>query len=60
MIVCVCNNINEQKIQEELNNGARVSTIVKAHKCHKCAKCIPMIREMYQKHINHVETRVTD
>lgn len=55
MIVCICANINEQKIQEELDNGSNISTIVKKYKCHKCAKCIPIIKQMQLVHINQLE-----
>ena len=50
MYVCVCNAINERKVDEAITAGAQsVGRIYKHHGCApKCGKCIPLIRERLQ------------
>ena len=50
MYVCLCNAINDSKIDEALAAGARsVARIYKHHSCApKCGKCIPLLRERVQ------------
>ena len=47
MYVCVCNAINERKVDEAISAGAHtVARIYKHHGCApKCGKCIPLMRE---------------
>ena len=47
MIVCVCKNINEDKIINEIENGLTPVHIVKKFECTICAKCVPYIKELY-------------
>ena len=50
MYICVCNAINDRKIEDALAAGAcSVARIYKHHGCApKCGKCIPLIRERVQ------------
>ena len=50
MYVCVCNAINDRKVEEAIAAGARsVARIYKHHACApKCGKCIPLMRERLQ------------
>lgn len=48
--ICVCNALNERKVDEAIGAGARsVAGIYKCHGCTpKCGRCIPMMRERLQ------------
>jgi bacterioferritin-associated ferredoxin len=45
--ICVCNALNERKVDEAIAAGARsVARIYRYHGCApKCGKCIPLMRE---------------
>ena len=47
MYVCICNAINERKVDEAIAGGAQsVSRIYKHNGCvPKCGKCVPLMRE---------------
>lgn len=52
MIVCICRNVNEDKIKKELENETTVKGIVKKFDCLQCKICIPDIKRMYQEYHN--------
>jgi bacterioferritin-associated ferredoxin len=47
MIICVCNNLNEQEIQTAISGGCKTASEVwEFHKCRgRCTKCVPEIEE---------------
>lgn len=59
MIVCVCRNINEDNIKNELGNKTTVKGIIKKFDCFQCKKCLPDIKRMYQEHNADVAERFT-
>ena len=50
MYICICNAINERKVDEAIARGAQsVSRIYKHNGCvPKCGKCVPLMRERLQ------------
>ena len=50
MYVCICNGLNERKVNEALTGGAvTVSRIYKHFGCAaKCGKCVPVMRDMLE------------
>lgn len=52
MIVCVCKNVNEVKINSSLQEGLTDADIIRKYDCKVCKKCIPDIRKMYLEHKN--------
>ena len=47
MIVCVCNNLNEEKIQEAIDNGSKnFLEVMKYYDCRvECNQCCRHIKE---------------
>lgn len=52
MIVCVCKNINEDKIFNELEDGLNAANIIKKFECYQCNKCVSFIKQMYTDYNN--------
>ena len=55
MFVCVCKNISEEQIKEELNNGKNTKDIIKKFDCLQCKLCIPYIKGMCKRNAGVVE-----
>lgn len=52
MIICICKNVNEDKIKKELENETTVKGIIKKFDCLQCRMCIPDIKRMYKEYHN--------
>jgi bacterioferritin-associated ferredoxin len=54
MIVCVCRRLNEKKIADAINAGAKSATCVMSHHATKfnCGQCRHEIGDMIDKHVN--------
>lgn len=48
MYVCICNALNEKKVNQALDNGASTPAgIFRHHEAQvQCGKCVPMMRDM--------------
>lgn len=48
MIVCICNNVNEQKITDAVQSGCRCIEDLKVAVpiCNQCEQCKPQIQEL--------------
>jgi bacterioferritin-associated ferredoxin len=49
MIVCVCRNITEKQIIEQIKLGKSLAQIIKYYDLTHCAKCVPYVKELYDK-----------
>ena len=51
MVVCVCHNINDRKVNEAITAGAKTPREVLNHyNCSfKCGRCIPMMYDLLEK-----------
>jgi bacterioferritin-associated ferredoxin len=47
MIVCICNNINDKTISEDIINGMNVEQIIDKYECNNCEACHWMIEDMF-------------
>ncbi|MFD1627526.1 (2Fe-2S)-binding protein [Azospirillum griseum] len=52
MYVCICNALNERKVQASLDNGATTpAAVFRQHGCQvQCGKCVPTLRAMTAEH----------
>ncbi len=52
MYVCICNALNERKVQASLDNGATTpAAVFRQHDCQvQCGKCVPTLRAMAAEH----------
>ncbi len=52
MYVCICHALNDKKVKQALENGARTPASVFRHfeRQVQCGKCVPMMRSMAQDH----------
>lgn len=50
MIICICRNINESSIDNDIKNGYNTKGIVKKYGCTECKKCIPYIKKIVDKY----------
>lgn len=50
MVVCVCNNLNEEKIKNQVEKGNRkIKEIYSELNCQEvCGKCVPEIKKILE------------
>jgi len=46
MVICICRNVNEKTIKQEIENGHSTKTIIKKYDCMVCKKCIGYIKKL--------------
>lgn len=51
MIVCVCSNVSDSTINQELQKGSTTKDIIKQYKCTKCKICIPYITKIAKEYV---------
>lgn len=47
MIVCICNNISDRLIQQDIQDGLDIEQIVEKYECVQCRKCNIHINELW-------------
>ena len=54
MVVCVCNNINDEKIKDQVKKGSKnIKEIYDELQCgDRCGKCVPEIKKILRSN-NH-------
>lgn len=53
MYVCICNALNERKVNSALEAGAdSAGRVYRHHGCAaKCGKCVPLMQDMVDRHL---------